>query len=134
MSHSRRSVPGMGVVSSSPEMTPILMVQRPVATLERMLSFPQKPYAIQEKDGKASPPVVFSEQKEVFRRIAKKFCPGPIVIYLNANPDLQLVLDRVSAAGGQIIMGKTLIDDQVGYMAFIVDTEGNKVGLHSGHQ
>lgn len=85
MSHSRRSVPGIGVVSSLPEMTPMLMVQRPVATLERMLSFPQKPYAIQEKDGKASPPVVFSEQKEVFRRIAKKFCPGPIVIYLNAK-------------------------------------------------
>jgi predicted enzyme related to lactoylglutathione lyase len=56
------------------------------------------------------------------------------VIYLNANPDLQHVLDRVSSAGGQIIMGKTLIDDQVGYMAFIVDSEGNKVGLHSGHQ
>jgi predicted enzyme related to lactoylglutathione lyase len=56
------------------------------------------------------------------------------VIYLNANPDLQLVLDRVSAAGGQIIMGKTLIDDKVGYMAFIVDTEGNKVGLHCGHE
>lgn len=56
------------------------------------------------------------------------------VIYLNANPDLQLVLDRVPAAGGQIILGKTLIDDQVGYMAFIVDSEGNKVGLHSGHQ
>jgi predicted enzyme related to lactoylglutathione lyase len=56
------------------------------------------------------------------------------VIYLNANPDLQLVLDRVSSAGGQIILGKTLIDDQVGYMAFIIDTEGNKVGLHSGHQ
>jgi len=31
-------------------------------------------------------------------------------------------------------LGKTLIDDQVGYMAFIIDTEGNKVGLHSGHQ
>lgn len=56
------------------------------------------------------------------------------VIYLNGNPDLQFVLDRVSAAGGQIIMGKTLIDDQVGYMAFFIDTEGNKVGLHSGPQ
>lgn len=56
------------------------------------------------------------------------------VIYLNANPDLQHVLDRVSSAGGQVIMGKTLIDDQVGFMAFLIDTEGNKVGLHSGPQ
>jgi uncharacterized protein len=56
------------------------------------------------------------------------------VIYLNGNPDLQFVLDRVVAAGGQVILPKTLINEQVGYMAFIIDTEGNKVGLHSGHK
>ena len=56
------------------------------------------------------------------------------VIYLNGNPDLQLVLDRVAEAGGQIVMGKTLIDEQIGYMAFFIDTEGNKLGLHSGLQ
>ena len=67
------------------------MVQRPVATLERLLSFPQKPYAIQEKDGKASPPVVFSEPKEVLKRIAKKFWPGPIVVYLESKGKLPSV-------------------------------------------
>lgn len=54
-----------------------------------------------------------------------------VVLYLNANPDLQLVLDRVDAAGGTIQMGKTLISPENGYMAFIVDTEGNRIGLHS---
>lgn len=53
------------------------------------------------------------------------------VIYLNANPDLQLILDRVEKAGGQITMPKTLIDEQTGFMAFIQDTEGNNIGLHS---
>ncbi len=52
-------------------------------------------------------------------------------IYLNANPDLKLVQDRIEKAGGKILMPKMLIDEQTGYMAFFADPEGNKVGLHS---
>src|SRR5690606_40464464 len=46
------------------------------------------------------------------------------IVYLNANPDLQLVLNRIEKAGGSISMQKTLIDEQTGYMAFFTDTEG----------
>jgi predicted enzyme related to lactoylglutathione lyase len=53
------------------------------------------------------------------------------VIYLNGNPDLQEVLSKVESAGGQIVMPKTQISQDVGYMAFFTDTEGNKVALHS---
>jgi uncharacterized protein len=55
---------------------------------------------------------------------------GPIV-YLNANPDLQLVLDKVEAAGGKIISPKTEISPEYGYMGMFIDTEGNRVALHS---
>ena len=55
---------------------------------------------------------------------------GPLV-YLNGNPDLQIVLDRVAAAGGKILLPKTQISPEYGYMALIMDTEGNRVGLHS---
>lgn len=54
-----------------------------------------------------------------------------VLIYLNANPDLQNVLDRVEAAGGKIVMTKTQISPEHGYMAVINDTEGNRIGLHS---
>lgn len=54
---------------------------------------------------------------------------GPL-IYLNANPDLQLVLDKVEAAGGKIIVPKTQITPEYGYMAVIIDSEGNRIGLH----
>ena len=54
-----------------------------------------------------------------------------IFIYLNANPDLQTVLDKIEKACGKITMPKTLIDEQSGYMAFFTDTEGNNIGLHS---
>ena len=55
------------------------------------------------------------------------------LIYLNCQPDLQVALDKVEAAGGKIIQKKTAIspDQNLGYMAFIIDSEGNKVGLHS---
>jgi uncharacterized protein len=55
------------------------------------------------------------------------------VIYLNGNPDLTAALDKVEAAGGQVVMPKTHIDEQTGYMAFFIDSEGNKVGLHSNN-
>jgi len=53
------------------------------------------------------------------------------LLYLNANPDVNLVLDRATTAGGRIIVPKTLIGEDTGYYAFIVDTEGNRIALHS---
>lgn len=55
---------------------------------------------------------------------------GPL-IYLNGNPDVQGVLDKVEAAGGKIIVPKTLISPEYGHMAVFIDTEGNRIGLHS---
>ena len=54
-------------------------------------------------------------------------------VYLNGGNDLQPILDRVVAAGGQIIMPKTLIRDDIGYIGMFCDSEGNIIGLHSMH-
>ena len=55
---------------------------------------------------------------------------GPL-IYLNGNPDVQKILDKVEAAGGKIMVPKTEISPEYGFMAVIIDTEGNRIGLHS---
>jgi len=55
---------------------------------------------------------------------------GPL-IYLNANPDVQLVLDKVETVGGKIMVPKTQISPEYGYMAVLMDTEGNRIALHS---
>ena len=55
---------------------------------------------------------------------------GPMV-YLNGNPDVQIILDRIEAAGGKILVPKTQISPEYGYMAVFIDTEGNRVALHS---
>ena len=55
---------------------------------------------------------------------------GPL-IYLNGNPDVQLILDKVEAAGGKIMVPKTEISPEYGCMAVIIDTEGNRIAFHS---
>ena len=54
-------------------------------------------------------------------------------IYFNGNPDLSEALSKIEAAGGKVTMPKTKISDDIGYMAFFIDTEGNGVALHSGN-
>jgi predicted enzyme related to lactoylglutathione lyase len=55
---------------------------------------------------------------------------GPL-IYLNGNPDLQQVLDKVEGAGGKILVPKTEISPEYGFMGVFLDSEGNRIGLHS---
>ena len=54
---------------------------------------------------------------------------GPLV-YLNGGDDLALPLSKVEKEGGKILLPKTSIGGN-GFMAHIVDTEGNKIALHS---
>jgi uncharacterized protein len=53
------------------------------------------------------------------------------VIYLNANPSIDSIIGNIEKAGGKIIMPKMQISPEIGYMAFFVDTEGNRLGLHA---
>ena len=55
---------------------------------------------------------------------------GPLV-YLNGGDDLNNVLNKVLAAGGRIIMAKTEINKEDGFFAIFIDSEGNKLAIHS---
>ncbi len=54
-----------------------------------------------------------------------------VTIYLNGGDDLQTVLDKVDKGGGQILVPKTPHADESGFFALFIDSEGNKLGLHS---
>ncbi|MBI5020776.1 MAG: VOC family protein [Ignavibacteriales bacterium] len=56
-----------------------------------------------------------------------------VLVYMSANPDLQLILDRIIMHGGKILVAKTIITPEYGYMAVFEDTEGNRLALHSNH-
>lgn len=57
--------------------------------------------------------------------------PHGTLVYLNGGDDLAAVLDRVPGAGGRIVMPKTMVTPEIGFIALFEDSEGNIVGLHS---
>lgn len=56
---------------------------------------------------------------------------GVLIYFSSRTGDLANELGKVESAGGQILAPKTLIAEDIGYMAVILDTEGNRIALHS---
>jgi hypothetical protein len=54
-----------------------------------------------------------------------------VTMYLDGGDNLQTILDKVEESGGKIIIPKTPHADESGYFAIFLDTEGNRLGLHS---
>jgi uncharacterized protein len=63
----------------------------------------------------------------------KSLQPGATgtVIYLAVRDALDIALRRVAQAGGEVALGRTELPGDIGYYAHIIDTEGNRVGLHA---
>lgn len=61
----------------------------------------------------------------------ERFRPSPdgAVVYLDVGDALDACLGRVGAAGGKVVMPRTDIGEP-GFIAMILDPEGNRVGLH----
>ena len=55
-----------------------------------------------------------------------------VLIYFTAfSGDINIELSRVEKAGGKVIQGKTIIGEDHGMMAVFIDSEGNRIALHS---
>jgi len=55
-----------------------------------------------------------------------------VLIYLTASSgNLANELSKVENAGGKILQDKTRISEEHGFMAILIDSEGNRVALHS---
>ncbi len=52
-------------------------------------------------------------------------------VYLNGGDNLDIPLGKIEGAGGKVLVPKTHIGEGMGYFAMFLDTEGNKVALHS---
>ncbi len=53
------------------------------------------------------------------------------MVYLSASPSVDAWLMRVEQAGGKIVTPKTALPPGMGFFAHILDSEGNRVGLHA---
>jgi predicted enzyme related to lactoylglutathione lyase len=111
----------------------------PALNLERAVSFYNHIYGIDmetmEMNNYAT--AFFPADKGIGGAVVQ--CPGCVpseagtLVYLNAGKDLNEVLTKVEEGGGRVVMGKTLINSDSGYFAIFIDTEGNKLALHSKH-
>ena len=54
-----------------------------------------------------------------------------LVLPLNASPSLDVVLSRAAELGAQVLLPKLELPRDIGFIAQIVDCEGNRIGLHS---
>lgn len=90
-------------------------------TNEELTFFPYDPAVVQATSGRVTGVLTRSKN-------ARPSADGTIV-YINASPEIQLVLARVEEEGGRVIVPKTRI--RAGYIAVIEDSEGNSVGLHA---
>ena len=52
------------------------------------------------------------------------------LIYFSSS-DLSVELGRVADAGGKVLIDKRQISPDTGYMGVFIDTEGNRIALHS---
>ncbi|NIF70082.1 MULTISPECIES: VOC family protein [unclassified Burkholderia] len=61
---------------------------------------------------------------------SKPAAAGP-VLYLDAGESAQAALERARRAGG-IVEGAVIeLPREIGYIAYVLDTEGNRIGLHA---
>lgn len=56
---------------------------------------------------------------------------GTLVYFASQEGDLAIELSRVEAAGGKVLQEKTLISEDIGYMALFLDSEGNRIALYN---
>ena len=90
-------------------------------TNEELTFFPSDPNVVQATSGRVTGALTKSAK-------AKPSSEGTLV-YINASPSIQTVLDKVERAGGKILVQATRI--KAGLIAIILDTEGNRIGLHA---
>lgn len=100
----------------------IQMITRSIPeTQEELTFFPYNPDVVQATSGRITGVLSKSENNQPSDK-------GTLV-YINAYPEIQVVLDKVESAGGRIVSPAMKMN--AGYIAVIRDTEGNRIGLHA---
>ena len=56
---------------------------------------------------------------------------GVLLYFTTPSGEMEAELERVEPAGGKLLRPKTMISEEVGYMGLFIDTEGNRIAIHS---
>jgi uncharacterized protein len=110
----------------------------PAANFDRAVGFYEKIFdtrLLREKFGPSDMAVFPHDDQAVSGCIMSGdgYKPGVegSLVYLHSKSDLDGPLSRVKAAGGKVATPKTALPPGMGFFAHFLDSEGNRVGLHS---
>ncbi|MCB0805687.1 MAG: VOC family protein [Bacteroidales bacterium] len=56
---------------------------------------------------------------------------GSLLYFTTPTGELDKDIEAIENAGGKILVPKTLINEDIGYMCVFEDSEGNRVAIHS---
>jgi len=111
----------------------------PVADLDRAQRFYETLFARTMRREQMGPQelAVFAYDTDAIGGALIKSATAPkpgldgVLVYLNAGPSLDVVLSRAAELGAQVLLPKLELPRDIGFIAQIVDCEGNRIGLHS---
>jgi uncharacterized protein len=116
----------------------LVWLEIPVIEMDRAIEFYKKILEIKIKKEEMGGSIMgffMGEGENMFGALSQHKDSVPskdgIVAYLNGGADLQDVLDKIEPAGGKIIVPKTQITKDIGFFAWFLDTEGNRLALWS---
>ncbi len=114
----------------------------PVTNMERAIAFYEKVFELKmerhqmgildmawfpwNEEGTGSPGTLIH-----YPAAYKPSTDGVLVYFTAHSGDLSNELSRIETAGGQVLQGKTQISEDYGFMALFIDSEGNRLALHS---
>lgn len=61
----------------------------------------------------------------------KPSAEGTVIYFTSPSGDVKNELEKVVKAGGKMIRPKTQISEELGYMGIFLDSEGNRIAVHS---
>jgi len=56
---------------------------------------------------------------------------GTLIYFTSQSADCAVELSKVVKAGGKILQEKKMIAPDIGYMGLFIDSEGNRIAIHS---
>lgn len=113
---------------------PVLDMDRAANFYEKMMNAPTQPFNI---PGAPNEVRVLSSDDDAITAglvLGPGYEPSPDagpLVYLNMGEDLQPALDRAEQAGARILRGKQMVGKDMGFDAVLIDSEGNRIALHS---
>jgi predicted enzyme related to lactoylglutathione lyase len=112
----------------------LLWVDIPVLDLDRAIAFYQSLFQLEARDFRPETPTAtlqFSGQGSGISLIqTTDIQTGSITPYLNCNSRLDEALAQVKLNGGKVLQDKHSMEP-FGFRAVILDSEGNRLALHS---